>query len=193
MATVVSHAAAEGPSLLSQIGALVRSLPDSDEGVADEVLAYLTLVTGRGRHVEDLAGAPRLVEPESLRQTYAGLFHRHIFETVPLLDASSVAAILGPVQDIRGYTKRLRSTSTVIAVKRANTYLYPEFQFDRHRRCVRPVVARANEALDAARDPWGALAWWTAANPRWQRQRPIDHPDDVRLPALLAADTEDGF
>jgi hypothetical protein len=177
---------------LARIRELIRSLPAATDRTAAEVLDYLAMVAERTRHVEDLAGTPQLVEPESLRQTYAGLFHRRMFETVQMLDGASVAEILGPVQDIRGYTKRLRSGSTVIAVRRGNTYLYPAFQFDPDHRRVRPVVARINEELAASVDPWGALAWWTAANPRWERRCPVDHPDDEQLTALLAADADDG-
>ena len=181
------------PGQLAQIRELVRGVLTLGEQTADEVSGYLTLVSDRDRHVEELAGRPQLVETESLRQTYAGLFHRRMFETVPMLNAASIAELLGPVNDVRGYTKRLRDSSTVIALKRGNAYLYPAFQFDADRHKVRPTVSDVNEALGAAGDPWGALAWWTTPNPRWEHRVPIDHPDDQRLLTLVSAQAEDGF
>jgi hypothetical protein len=181
------------PGQLAQIRELVRGVLTLGDQTADEVSGYLTLVGDRDRHVEELAGRPQLVETESLRQTYAGLFHRRMFETVPMLTAASIAELLGPVNDVRGYTKRLRDSSTVIALKRGNAYLYPAFQFDADRHQIHPTVSGVNEALGAARDPWGALAWWTTPNPRWKQRVPVDHLDDQRLLTLVSAETEDGF
>lgn len=108
-------------------------------------------------------------------------------------DAQEVADLLGPAKDARGFTRRLRRSSQVVALKHANTFVYPRFQFDFDRRVVRPVVAQVNRHLLASKDPWGALAWWLAEQPRWDRRRPVDHPDDVNLVSLVEADADDGF
>ena len=178
---------------VARVRELLRSAPEYGAQVAEEVASFLMLAADRGRHVETVAGSPQLVEAESLRQSYAGLFHRQSFETAPMLSAAAVVGTLGPVEDTRGFTKRLRATSTVIAVKHGNAFVYPAFQFDAGRHRVRPVVAEVNQALGAGADPWGALAWWAAPNPRWERHRPIDHPDDDRLVALATAEADDGF
>lgn len=172
-----------------------RLLLDSPEyrDAAEEVVSYLTLVRDRSQHVDHLAGAPRLLEAEVLSQSFAGLFHRHVFTTVEMASAEWVADLLGPAKDVRGLTRRLRQSSEVVAVKDRNTFVYPKFQFDPERRRVREPVGRANRLLLAKEDPWGALAWWLAEQPRWGMKRPIDHPDDRKLMELVEADSDDSF
>lgn len=160
---------------------------------AEEVVAYLALRHARQDNVERVAGAPRLVETEALSQSHAARFHRQVFDDVEVADAREVADLLGPAKDIRGFTQRLRRSSQVIALRHANTFVYPRFQFDFDRRGIRPVVAQVNRHLLASADPWGALAWWLAEQPRWAKKRPIDHPDDISLLGLVEADADDGF
>ncbi len=178
---------------IDQVKDLLLSSPEFPEQTAYEVTAYLAQVAARPRHVETLAGPPRLVEIEAQRQAYAGSFHRRLFAELPMLSAPAADEILGPVGDVRGRLKRLRSSSQLVAVKRGNAFVYPEFQFDRSRHRIRPVVGRVNQALGAARDPWGALSWWTSPNPRWDRKRPIDHVDDAQLVELAEAEPGDEF
>ncbi|MGH9064211.1 MAG: hypothetical protein ACRD0L_09630 [Acidimicrobiales bacterium] len=134
-----------------------------------------------------------MVEAEALGQAFAGSFHRQVFETVPMVGAARVAEVLGPVGDVRGFTKRLRDSSEVIAVRHGRAYVYPAFQLDAERGAVRPVVAEVNRRLRATSDPWGALVWGTAEQPRWGNRRPMDHADDRRLVALVGAEADDSF
>jgi hypothetical protein len=164
--------------------------------VAGEVEAYLRLVDDRERRVSALVGEPRLVEVESLAQSYAASFHRQVLEDVETLGAEALVKLmepLGGVSEVRSYTKRLRDSSQVIALKTGRTYAYPYFQFDRKKHRVRPVVAAVNRTLLAHQDPWGAMAWWLSENPRWGHRRPVDHPDDGRLVPLAGALSDDGF
>lgn len=164
--------------------------------VVSEVTAYLSLVDDRERRVSALAGEPRLVEPESLAQSYAASFHREIFDSVEMLDSGALIRLLEPlggVSEVRSYTKRLRDSSEVIALKTGRTYAYPSFQFDAAQHRLRPTVAQVNRALLASKDPWGAMAWWLSENQRWQGRRPIDYPDDAHLVALAEALSDDGF
>ena len=178
---------------INQVKDLLLSSPEFPEQTAYEVTSYLAQVAARPRHVETLAGLPHLVEIEAKRQAYAGSFHRRLFAELPMLSAPAADEILGPVGDVRGRLKRLRSSSQLVAVKRGNAFVYPEFQLDRSRHRIRPVVARVNQALGAARDPWGALSWWTSPNPRWGHKRPIDHVDDAQLLTLAEAEPGNEF
>jgi hypothetical protein len=179
--------------VIEQIEGLLASSPYRD--ATDEVVSYLKLVGDRERHIGALAGGPKLLESEALAQSYAGSFHREAFANVPMIDANVLVTTLEPlgVQDVRGFAKRLRASSDVIALKQGRTYVYPKFQFDPAQHRVRTVVAEVNRRLLANRDPWGALAWWSTENPRWGRRKPVEHPDDKRVVALVEADLEDGF
>lgn len=179
--------------VVEQVHDLLASSPYRD--AADEVVSFLRLVADRDRHVAALAGEPKLMETEALAQSYAGAFHREAFATVVMIDGGAMVALLEPlgVTDARGFTKRLRDGSELIALKHGRAYVYPEFQFDPAKHKVRKVVADANLLLLAGRDPWGALAWWTSENPRWGRRRPIDYPDDERVVTLAGAVADDGF
>lgn len=177
---------------LAEVRRLLLGSPEHHDA-AEEVVAYLTLRQAREDNVERMAGAPKLVDTEAVSQSHAARFHRAVFDEVEAADAQEVADLLGPAKDTRGFTQRLRRSSQVIALKHGNTFVYPRFQFDFDRRAVRPVVAHVNRLLLASSDPWGALAWWLAEQPRWARRRPVDHPDDVNLVDLVEADADDGF
>lgn len=140
-----------------------------------------------------MAGTPKLVDTEAVSQSHAARFHREVFDEVEVADGQEVADLLGPAKDTRGFTQRLRRSSQVVALKHANTFVYPRFQFDYDRHTIRPVVAEVNRLLLASSDPWGALAWWLAEQPRWGRRRPVDHPDDMSLVDLVEADADDSF
>ena len=163
---------------------------------AQEVAAYLMLVGDRERHVAALAGEPQLVETEALSQSFAGAFHREIFASVQMLAADALVTLLQPLRpphDVRSFTKRLRDSSEVIALRTGRTYVYPAFQISAKEHRVRPPVAQANRRLLASRDPWGALSWWVTENPRWGHRRPMDFPDEPELAALVGADADAGF
>ena len=177
---------------LAEIRRLLLASPEHCDA-AEEVVSYLAMRHAREDNVERMAGAPRLVDTEAVSQSHAARFHRQVFDEVEVADAQEVADLLGPARDVRGFTQRLRRSSQVIALKHANTFVYPRFQFDVDRRALRPVVVQVNRQLLASMDPWGALAWWLAEQPRWARKRPIDHPDDIGLLGLVEADADDGF
>jgi hypothetical protein len=169
-------------------------LEDSElSAVTEEVVGYLRFVEGSDQRLDALAGRPLLLDTAMRAETYAGQFHRQVFDEVPMVNAKWVADLLGPVSDVRGFMRRLRASSDIVALKHGNTFVYPAFQFSAERREVKPAVAEANRLLRSATDPWGALAWWTAPNPRWGRRRPIEHADDRRLVALAGAEPDDGF
>lgn len=171
---------------------LLRDVPNPI-GAASEILSFLTMLKERERHVESLAGPPLLIEAEALAQAFAANFHRHVFRSVPMMSGRTVADVLGPVDDQRGFLKRLRDSSTAIALRSGNTFVYPAFQFDADQRQPHDVVARVNRRLNARQDPWGTLAWWLAENPRWGHRRPIDHSDDPVLVDLVEALQDDGY
>jgi hypothetical protein len=169
-------------------------LEDSDLSEAtDEVVGYLRMLQDRQSRLGRAAGEPQLLDTEMMAEAFAGHFHREVFETVPMVSAATVAELLGPVTDVRGFMRRLRSRSEVVALKHRNSFVYPEFQFSAEHRELRPVVAEVNRVLDSAKDPWGAMAWWMAPQPRWSHRRPLEHPEDERLVALATAGIDDGY
>ena len=74
-----------------------------------------------------------------------------------------------------------RKESKLLALKVANGFRFPAFQFD-PRGGIHPLVERANVRLGAFTDPWGTLSWWFEDN---------DILDDVTPAAALAAGTLD--
>lgn len=144
------------------------------------------------RHDDALGQPPHPVEMETQRQAYANSFHRGLFAELPMLSARAADEILG-TDGGHERLERLRSSSQLVALEHGSALVYPQFQFDRSRRRIRPVVGRVNQELRAVSDPWGALSWWTSPNPRWDRRRPIDHVDDPQLVELAAAEPGDEF
>lgn len=74
-----------------------------------------------------------------------------------------------------------RKESKLLALKVANGFRFPTFQFD-PRSGIHPLVERANMRLGAFKDPWGTLSWWFEGN---------DILDDETPAAALAAGTLD--
>ncbi len=75
-----------------------------------------------------------------------------------------------------------RKESKLLALKVANGFRFPAFQFD-PRGGIHPLVERANMRLGAFHDPWGTLSWWFEDN---------DILDNMTPAAALAAGTLDG-
>jgi hypothetical protein len=124
----------------------------------------------------------RLTEPNPLAHD----FFESVVREVAMLTANQVAQALGCDTD------RLREKGLIILHYGANTFV-PAFQVGTVENMLRPQVSAVNSRLLADRDPWGAMAWWMSANPRWDHRRPIEHPDDEQLVALVEADHDDGF
>lgn len=74
-----------------------------------------------------------------------------------------------------------RKESKLLALKVANGFRFPTFQFD-PRGGIHPLVERANMRLGAFNDPWGTLSWWFEDN---------DILDNMTPAAALAAGTLD--
>ncbi|NMD94996.1 hypothetical protein HF877_06205 [Rhodococcus sp. BL-253-APC-6A1W] len=120
-----------------------------DEHPSEVDVVYLDTATGRLRY--------RL--PLSLdRDTVGGQTVREILSAGT--DRSSVAA--------------RRDASHLLGLEVDGRYRYPLFQFDRDRRCISPVAAYANEALQCQLDPWGTLDWWFTAHLGIHNERPVD-------------------
>lgn len=66
-----------------------------------------------------------------------------------------------------------RKQSKLLAVRVANGFRFPTFQFD-PRGGIRPLVADVNERLGALSDPWGTLSWWFDENEILGDARPAD-------------------
>ena len=169
-------------------------LEDSElSAVTEEVIGYLRFVEGSDQRLDALAGRPMLLDTAMRAETYAGQFHRQVFDEVPMVNAKWVADLLGPVSDVRGFMRRLRASSDIVAVKHGNTFVYPAFQFSTERREVKPAVAEANRRCAARRTP--GVPWPGGRRPTRARgrRRPIEHTDDRRVVALAGAESDDGF
>ncbi|ORL76867.1 hypothetical protein [Prescottella equi] len=55
-----------------------------------------------------------------------------------------------------------------------STYQYPAFQIDMERHRVHPLVAHANRALRADRDPYGVASWWITPTDILDGRCPLD-------------------
>lgn len=179
----------------TQIQEALRRLPVPErDRAAQDVISYLALLADRERHLEATSRLPMsLAETEGLVEGFEVQYRGQIRGSLPMLSASQVIEIIGSVGDNRGRLKRLRDSSSVIAVRLANHFAYPEFQFDKRTHSIFNQVSVVNRWLGAATDPWGAIAWWTSAHPRLGGRRPIDDPDDPVLSDLLTAEAEAGF
>ena len=182
-------------SLDAQIQARLYEMPELErDRAARDVISYLALLADRERHLEATSRLPMsLAETEGLVEGFEVQYRGQIWGSLPMLDASQVIEIIGSVGDNRGRLKRLRDSSSVIAVRLANHFAYPEFQFDKRTHSIYEEVRVVNQQLGAASDPWGAIAWWTSTHPRLGGHRPIDAPDDSVLLDLLTAEVDLAF
>jgi hypothetical protein len=91
-----------------------------------------------------------------------------------MLDAEAVGALLGSQSESnrRQYANMQRQRGDLLGVPRLNAYLYPAFQFDLERGCIRDIVSSINRRLGADVDPWGVASWWTTPMQRLQNRAP---------------------
>jgi hypothetical protein len=91
-----------------------------------------------------------------------------------MLDAEAVGALLGSQSESnrRQYANMQRQRGDLLGVPRLNAYLYPAFQFDLARACIRDTAVTINRLLGANADPWGVASWWTTPSERLQNRAP---------------------
>lgn len=129
--------------------------------------------------VDDVArravGLDRLGDDLVARARIAGEAKRALVTDDELLTGTAVSKLLGSRSDNqRQYANRLRSEGELLAIPRANQYVYPAFQIDVRRKRVHPEITIVSGLLGAANDPWGVLSWWQSPNPRIGDRRPRD-------------------
>ncbi|MET3807857.1 hypothetical protein ABIB25_004884 [Nakamurella sp. UYEF19] len=94
-------------------------------------------------------------------------------------------------KNTRDKASRLRKKGDLLGLDVDGRVLYPVFQFDPTRAALREGVSTANQALNAAGDPWGVASWWLSPHGRLRGgRRPADlaiDGDTARLAALVAA------
>lgn len=119
---------------------------------------------------------------------------RHWILDQPMYTAAEVATALGRSSSDRSVAARLRDKAAIVGLPVANSYRYPQFQFDLPNLSVREEVAEVNALLDAPNDPWGVASWWFSPSGRLpDGQSPADlaTSDDAserrRLPTLANA------
>lgn len=91
---------------------------------------------------------------------------RHWILDRPMYTAAEVATALGRSSSDRSVAARLRDKAAIVGLPVANSYRYPQFQFDLHYLSVREEVAEVNALLDAPNDPWGVASWWFSPSGR---------------------------
>lgn len=152
------------------VGVLVRALLTEDE------------------HVDSLAGSPRRILGTDVVQADIRIrgAARAAVMSLDMYDSSSVGQLLGASgRNLREQASALRRSGVLLglpAPRRA--YVYPAFQFDVAQRCLNPVVAQVNAALDALGDPWGVGSWWASESIRLGGAAPwtlirTDQQDDL--------------
>jgi len=138
------------------------------------------------------AGLPAEREPARPESPASDTFARRAEAGLwkwPMLTTGDAATALGAKSSNRERIRSLRTSSQLLALPRgAARFLYPAFQFDGARRELRPVVAKVNQLLGAARDPWGVASWWVSPNGWLPRSsRPVDLLGKGRDDAILGA------
>ena len=75
----------------------------------------------------------------------------------------------------RSLAQNRRQSNKLLAIQiDGQQYRYPKFQIDQAHREIRPVVAYANQLLEASQDPWGVLDWWYSEDEGLDDRRPVD-------------------
>jgi hypothetical protein len=75
----------------------------------------------------------------------------------------------------RSLAQNRRQSNKLLAIQiDGQQYRYPKFQIDEAHREIRPVVAYANQLLEASQDPWGVLDWWYSEDEGLDDRRPVD-------------------
>ncbi len=109
------------------------------------------------------------------RARITGEAKRSLLADDELLTGAAVSKLLGSrSENPRQYANSLRQAGALLAIPRANQYLYPAFQFDRRRKVIYPEIAMVGQLLEADADPWGVLSWWVSPNARLGDRRPRD-------------------
>jgi hypothetical protein len=158
----------EKESLTEGVAELLRELlPDN---AAPDVIAALRAATVAQDVTRALAGEPQhiLRADDVLREARILGEAQNWISKERMLDAEAVGALLGSQSETnrRQYANAQRQRGDLLGLPRLNTYLYPAFQFDIARRCVRETAVRVNRLLGANEDPWGVASWWTTPSER---------------------------
>lgn len=177
----------ERESLTEAVETLVSEL--LPEGMASDVIATFRAATAAEGVTRTLAGEPRdiLRADDVLREArILGEAQSRIVRE-QMLDAEATGALLGSQSETnrRQYANAQRQRGDLLGLPRLNTYLYPVFQFDMSRRCIRDVAASVNRLLRASEDPWGVASWWTTPSERLRNRAPKELLGTEEEPLLL--------
>jgi hypothetical protein len=177
-----ARAAGESPpgvereSLTEAVAALLDEL--LSESAAPELIAAVRAATAAEEVTHALAGEPlSVLRADDVLRTARILGEaQNRINREPLLDAEAAGALLGSQSGTnrRQYANAQRQRGDLLGVPRLNAYLYPAFQFDLARRCIRETAAAVNRMLGASDDPWGVASWWTTPSERLQNRAPKD-------------------
>jgi hypothetical protein len=86
----------------------------------------------------------------------------------------------------RSLAQNRRQSNKLLAIQiDGQQYRYPKFQIDKAHREIRPVVAYANQLLEASQDPWGVLDWWYSEDEGLDDRRPVDMLESGELTEKL--------
>jgi hypothetical protein len=168
--------------LIAVVGAVLSSrarwasLRPNVEGLLRAAELAPVVEAARGGDVASRAVArDRLGGELVARGRLAGEAKRSLATNDTLLTGAAVSKLLGArSEDPRQYANRLREAGGLLAIQKADQYVYPAFQFDVVRKMVYTEVVMVGRLLDAAHDPWGVLSWWQSPNARIGDRRPRD-------------------
>ena len=170
-------------------------MPPEDDGANPGAGVSVLAVTGLLGGAELASVARRWQERHSALLTPpeadAARLH-HDLATEPSFTEGQIARLLGlgedPATRILGW---LRVRGLLLALRRPEGVVYPQFQFDLAHRCVHRVVGLVNIWLGAGTDPFTVAAWWV--RPRVEDKRPCDLVgtlDEDLVLELAAADVD---
>lgn len=91
--------------------------------------------------------------------------HRALRRSFKSLTPAVAAAYLFPSEEGIGSKKMrtLRQSGSILGLNIGGTFEYPDFQVDREKNQVYPMVEAANKRLDAKAKPWQAAKWWSTS------------------------------
>jgi hypothetical protein len=177
----------ERESLTEAVATLMSEL--LPESTAPDVIAAFRAATAADDVTRALAGEPSniLRADDVLREARILGEAQNRIARERMLDAEAAGALLGSQSETnrRQYANAQRQRGDLLGLPRLNTYLYPAFQFDMARRCIRESAASVNRLLGASEDPWGVASWWTTPSERLQNRAPKELLGTDEEPLLL--------
>jgi hypothetical protein len=161
------------------------------EATAAEVLSFVRVARAADAAREVLAGEPTKVIDAAALFTAAHLRGeaQHGILQEEMVESTAAGQLAGSTSTTnpRQHANALRREGALLAIPTGQSFTYPTFQFDLHRRCIHPCVRQVNQLLGAFTDPWGVASWWFTGHEVLGGARPADLVGTPREEHVLIA------